>query len=294
MNDIIIKYFETTGRCNYNCPICVDRVRDFHMSQNDFYMLVDTNYHLFNPKGVWLDFSGEPLMDPHFFDRVKYLKSKNLKVRISTNGSLLSKKNRTQLIESEIDYVVISISTLNNEIYKKIRGIDALSSVLSNLMQLKKEIDDSNAKTELQAVMIDTCDGANKEEFIKYFHEKGIHVAFHNFTNRSKHIKMDLSSSDIHNFSLERGKCLGLKQNIGILSNCNVVTCCCDFSGENSLGNLRDYNYSLERLLRNGKLEELENNLEKHLYLGACKNCSDWIYYQKNSKEKYVTVFPVR
>lgn len=296
MSEIEIKYFETTGMCNYKCPICTERTRDFFMEVDVFYKLVDKNYYLFNENGVWLDFDGEPLVDPYFFDRVKYLKKKGVKVRLSTNGSLLNEKSRLALIDSGIDYVVVSVSTLNRDTYKSIRGVDNLDKVLNNLFALKEEIDSQNAPTEVQAVMIDTCDGFNRNEFIQYFHEKGIHVALHNFTNRAETIKMDLSteSKNMHDYSIERGLCIDLSTNVGILCNCEVVTCCCDFNGRNSLGNLKDYDYSVEALLANGKLDELKKQLENHVYLGACADCSDWIYHQKGSKERYVTVYPYK
>ena len=61
--------------------------------------------------------------------------------------------------------------------------------------------------------------------------------------------------------------------------------------GRNSLGNIKDYNYSIDKVVNNGKLEELENNLRNHNYFGACAECTDWIYHQQYLKEKYVTVY---
>lgn len=84
-----------------------------------------------------------------------------------------------------------------------------------------------------------------------------------------------------------------IRSNIIILSNCEVVTCCCDFFAQNSLGNLRDYDYSVKKLMENGKLDNIISNLQNHIYEGACKNCSDWMYYQENATEEYVTVYPV-
>ena len=232
--NIEIKYLETTGMCNYNCPICVERPRNYNMSMDDFYSIVETNFQLFNENGVWLDFSGEPLVDPYFFERVKFMKSKGLKVRISTNGALLDKINREKIIASGIDYIVVSISTLDRQMYRRIRGVDNFELVLSNLMELKKDVVQNQSDMELQAVMIDTCDGFDRKKFIRYFHEKGINVAFHNFTNRSKSVLMDLSNKAEHVFPIKRGLCKGLKSNIGILCNCEVVTCCCDFMARNS------------------------------------------------------------
>lgn len=292
-DEILIKYIETTSKCNYSCPICVSRTRNCHMDMKDFYSIIDNNIDVFYKKAIWLDFNGEPLMDPHFFERVKYMHSKGINTRISTNGALLNEENRIKMATSGISYVVVSIGTLNPEVYKQIRGIDNLSNVLNNLIELKKCIEKYNSKTELQAVMIDTGENLDREEFIRYFHNLGINVAFHNFTNRAKSIEMDLDPKK-RDFSLyKRGECKGLKNNLIILSNCEVVTCCCDLLGKNSLGNLKDYDYSVKRLMENGKLDEIILNLRNGIYKGACKNCSDWIYYQENASEEYVTVYPV-
>lgn len=294
MNDeILIKYIETTSKCNYSCPICVPRTRNCTMDMDEFHKIIDNNLDLFYKKAIWMDFDGEPLVDPYFFDRVKYMHSKGINTRLSTNGSLLNEENRIKMATSEISYVVVSIGTLNSEVYKQIRGIDNLSNVLYNLIELKKYIDKINSKTELQAVMIDTGENLNKQEFIDYFQHLGINVAFHNFTNRAKSISLDVNPKKRNFKQYNRGVCQGLRSNIIILSNCDVVTCCCDLLGKNSLGNLREYDYSVEKLVKNGKLDKIISDLENGKYYGACKDCSDWIYYQKDSKEEYVIVYPV-
>lgn len=292
-DEILIKYIETTSKCNYSCPICVPRTRNCTMNMDEFCKIIDNNLDLFYKKAIWMDFDGEPLVDSYFFDRVKYMHSKGINTRLSTNGALLNEENRVKMATSGISYVVVSIGTLNQKVYKQIRGIDNLSNVLNNLIELKKYIDKVNSKTELQAVMIDTGENLNRQDFIDYFHNLGINVAFHNFTNRSKSISLDINPKKRDFKQYKRGICQGLRKNIIILSNCEIVTCCCDLLGKNSLGNLRDYDYSVKKLVENGKLDKIISDLEKGKYYGTCKDCSDWIYYQKDSKEEYVTVYPV-
>lgn len=292
-DEIVIKYIETTSKCNYSCPICVSRTRNCHMDMNEFYKIIDNNVELFHKKPIWMDFNGEPLVDPYFFDRIKYMTSKGFKTRISTNGALLNKENIEKIVDSGLNYLVVSIGTLNPDTYKKIRGVDKLPEILNNLMELKKKIDETNSKLDLQAVMIDTGEDLDRSEFIRYFHNLRINVAFHNFTNRSKSIEMDINPKNRDFKKYDRGECKGLRRNIIILSNCEVVTCCCDFLAQNSLGNLRDYDYSVKKLMQNGKLDNLINDLRNHIYKGACENCTDWIYYQENADEEYVTVYPV-
>ncbi len=294
MNDdeLLIKYIETTSKCNYACPICVERTRNCTLPMDDFYKIIDKNIDLFYKKAIWMDFNGEPLVDPYFFDRIDYMHQNNINTRISTNGALLNEENRNKIATSNISYVVVSVGTLDKEEYKKIRGIDNLETVLNNLFELKKCIDKCHSNTQLQAVMIDTGN-IDIDKCIELFHQHGIDVGFHNFTNRSNSIKLDINPKNRENNDSQRGVCKGLKSNNIILSNCEVVNCCCDFFAKNSLGNLKEYDYSLEELMKNGKLDRIIENLENGIYEGACKDCSDWIYYQDGSEEEYVTVYPV-
>ena len=48
--EIVIKYIETTSKCNYTCPICVQRTRNCHMDIEEFYTIVDRNINLFHKK----------------------------------------------------------------------------------------------------------------------------------------------------------------------------------------------------------------------------------------------------
>ena len=41
--ELLIKYIETTSKCNYSCPICVPRTRNCHLDMDEFYSIVDNN-----------------------------------------------------------------------------------------------------------------------------------------------------------------------------------------------------------------------------------------------------------
>ena len=289
-DELRISYLETTGRCNLNCPICVERYRNFDMDMDDFYAIADANEKLFCGNKLWLDFNGEPLVDPFFFERVKYLREKGAIIRISTNGLLLTEENCMKLVQSGISYLVISVSTLDPVLYQTIRGVNALDIVLKNVQRLKDCVDKEKSPMQLQAVVIDTGTTDTKH-FISYFHERGFHAAVHQFTHRAQCSRKQYVVT--HNDIPKRGACQGRKQNIGILCNCEVVTCCSDFRGINSLGNLRNYNYSVSDLIQASNLDLVIEEQENQIFRGACATCGDWIYYQKDSTEKYVTVYPL-
>jgi len=260
------------------------------MPMGDFYAIADANIDLFRGNRIWMDFCGEPLVDPHFFERVRYLNKQGAVTQLSTNGFLLNEENCHALATSGLDYIVVSVSTLDPKMYHRLRGVNQLDTVLKNLQRLKACIDTLHSHTQIQAVAIDTGD-LDKETFIRYFHAQGIHAAVHQFTNRALCSRLQFSIK--HNYPSRRGVCTGLKQNIAILCNCEVVTCCCDFKGRNSLGNLRDYHHSIPKLIANSRLDAMIAEHQQQIFHGVCAHCSDWIYHQKDAKEEYVTLYPL-
>lgn len=288
---LVIRYIETTSRCNYDCPMCVNRNRSNDMSDSDFYSIVMKNKEILKGQRTWLDFCGEPLLDSHLFYRIQLLCSVGVIAQLSTNGALLEDEEvMMELVNSGIDYVVVSIPSLKPQIYKSLRGVDNLDQVLRNLFKMKEYIDKSHSSVQLQAVAVDMGNGFDIEEYIRFFHNKGIHVAIHQFTNRAHNSQMKTHTTP--DLSLERKECLGLKQNIAILSNCEVVTCCCDFLGENSLGNLRDYDYSVTELIKKSSLNKMIEDQKHNIYNAFCQKCEDWIYHQKTSTKEYVKLYP--
>jgi MoaA/NifB/PqqE/SkfB family radical SAM enzyme len=62
---------------------------------------------------------GEPLINPHFTDMIKYAKAKKCAERIdtTTNASLLNHKTNLEMIEAGLDRINISIEGVNSEQY---------------------------------------------------------------------------------------------------------------------------------------------------------------------------------
>ena len=288
--DIIIRYIETTGRCNMRCPVCTKRIRNYDMPEEEYNFIVKRNKDLLKKQAVWLDFNGEPLMDKFIFERIKLLKLAGAEARISTNGVLLSEENIEKLIEAGHSMISVSVMTLDAQMYKIYRGSNDLALVLHNLLVLKQKADVSRKPIIIQAVKLDLKDKSENNKFIAYFHSLGIDVALHKFTNRAQNVILDLSEELP---PLERHECVGLKQNIVILANCDVVTCCCDYCGNASIGNLKDYNYSVKQLVEQSGVFNYPTK-RKQLFLTVCEKCKDWLYYQKDTTEEYVELYPVK
>jgi radical SAM protein with 4Fe4S-binding SPASM domain len=65
---------------------------------------------------------GEPLMYSGLFELIKYAKSKGLKTKLVTNGSLLTQRNIDALIEACPTMIKVSVESLDGAVFGELRG----------------------------------------------------------------------------------------------------------------------------------------------------------------------------
>ena len=79
---------------------------------------------------------GEPLLDPHLFDRIQYARSKGFRsIGISTNADPLNGERRRRLLESGIDTVIFSIDGTDGQTHEAIRVNTHFDRVVSNCLE---------------------------------------------------------------------------------------------------------------------------------------------------------------
>jgi MoaA/NifB/PqqE/SkfB family radical SAM enzyme len=118
---------EVNDQCNFHCVYCPydsDQSHQFAvMDQGKAKQIIDQlsedkaldRYLLFN-------ILGEPLMYSGLFDLIKHAKSKGLKTKLVTNGSLLTQRNIDALIDSCPTMLKISVESLDGAVFKELRG----------------------------------------------------------------------------------------------------------------------------------------------------------------------------
>jgi MoaA/NifB/PqqE/SkfB family radical SAM enzyme len=129
-------YVEVTSRCNSLCDTCIrthalrEPLRD--MTLAEFKDLVAQFPVL---ERVVLHGIGEPLLNPDLVEMIVFLKSKHPSAHalFNSNAVLLDAAWQRGLIESGLDEFRASIDGASAETYARIRGIDALDTVISNL-----------------------------------------------------------------------------------------------------------------------------------------------------------------
>jgi MoaA/NifB/PqqE/SkfB family radical SAM enzyme len=105
-----------TNICNKDCGMCIRfqvPIEQRHLDFEDFKKIVAQ----FNGQveAVTLVGMGEPLVYPHLFDAIRYLKERGIKARITTNAILL-KKRADKLIEAGLDHIHLSAEDVRDTV----------------------------------------------------------------------------------------------------------------------------------------------------------------------------------
>lgn len=127
---------EPTTRCSLRCPFCVGRtLEQGDLSYQDFKKVFSRFSRLHS---VSLQGEGEPLMHPDFIKMVSYLKQRGIEVYTISNGLLLDIDMIRNLCSSGLDEIGISIESLDEKLYKRLKPGGSLKKVISNIKELIK------------------------------------------------------------------------------------------------------------------------------------------------------------
>ncbi|PLY08703.1 MAG: hypothetical protein C0626_12710 [Arcobacter sp.] len=117
-----------TTFCNLTCTWCYrfdskyKKILDKHMKIETLQKIIDNtkgNFRLTHLAGL-----GEPLMYPHLEEAIKIVKRKSKHVKITTNGSLITKDDVNRLSKAGLTHIEFSIDGFTFEDQLKFRGAD--------------------------------------------------------------------------------------------------------------------------------------------------------------------------
>ncbi|BFI75609.1 radical SAM protein [Sulfurisphaera ohwakuensis] len=114
-----------TYKCNLKCLHCYINASpqgDDGLTKDEALNLVDQMAEIKIP--LLIMSGGEPLMRRDFFEIAKYASKRGLKLALSTNGTLISKKVAEELKEIGFLYIGISLDSPYPEFHDKFRGVE--------------------------------------------------------------------------------------------------------------------------------------------------------------------------
>ncbi len=249
-------YIEITNICNLECSFCpkTSRNKKF-MSVENFKTILDEVSPYTDH--IYLHVKGEPLMHPKIDDILDICSSYDLKINLTTNGTLLFKNKELLADKSSLRQINVSLHSFSDEadlseVYEAIRYINENSKVFISLR-------------------LWNMDKAS------IFHR--VFLSNRVFLSTDKEFEWPSLNREIISTS---GRCHALTQQIGILVDGTIVPCCLDNEGDVKLGNI--FSQSFKDILESEKFLSIRKGfMENKLKEELCKRCG---YAQRFNKQK--------
>ncbi|HLL76718.1 MAG TPA: radical SAM protein [Pyrinomonadaceae bacterium] len=141
LNYPVEAYLEPTSFCNLRCPACPTGLRlgerpSVSIDENLFKAAIDEiGDYVFL---LWMYNWGEPLLHKQTPELIRYAKTKDLKVVLSSNLSIkLSDDYIERLVRSGLDTLIVGLDGVTEETYKKYRVNGQLDLVRDNMRRLQ-------------------------------------------------------------------------------------------------------------------------------------------------------------
>lgn len=167
---------EVTEECNLRCTFC----RCWRKRRKEELDLEDIRGLIRQAKelgvGWYCVTGGEPLLRSDIGDIVSYASAEHMITSLITNGVLLTEKIAD--IAPNLDFLTVSVDTLNGAKYKNLRGCDCLDTVLAsmdNCGEVKANF--PRLKVNINAVlMAETLDEVN--DLVRFAVDRGVGITF--------------------------------------------------------------------------------------------------------------------
>lgn len=282
--------FEITNRCNLKCTHCcidADELTSDKVELSMYEVKKSLDKIIsWNPESITIT-GGEPLIRSDLFELLKYLRF-NYKGQIclSTNGTLINKKNAQILIDT-IDQIDISIDGLNEETCSIVRGKGVFNKVIDSV-RLLQDLDFKNIHI---SMVFGNKNSHLKYEFINFNKNLGTFPVIRDFKpvgrgRDNKHIFYDKEESEsILDREFVSGQfrktfnicsCTAGKNEFFIRYNGDIHPCQAFFNKEYLIDNITKIESLYDLKSNDSKYECAYNNLKLATTLDnvKCKDCN--------------------
>ena len=274
-------YVEITNSCNLKCSFCPEgkRVKEF-ISVDKFKNIINQIKSYTNL--IALHVKGEPLLHPKLEELLKICEDNNVLVNITTNATLLE-KNKDILFKSK------AVRQLNLSLHSitKNENTDTYNfeTYINNVLEISKEILEKtniiisyrlwnleNIKENSENLHILDCleSAFSVENLVEKAKENSfVKLSENAFLNQDLEFVWPSMENEIIS---EEGTCWGLRNQVAILVNGDVVPCCLDGDGIIKIGNI--FEESFENIINSEYSKEFIKAFEENKVIHQlCKRC---------------------
>ena len=131
-------YIEITNVCNLECDFCPKTIRKPEFMTMDLFKKSLVEAESLTDE-ITLHIMGEPLIHPKFKEMIEFAKRKNVKINLTTNGTLI-KKNYDILLNKTIRRINFSVHGLKSNFTEE-KQEEHLKNIIefTKLAQIKRE-----------------------------------------------------------------------------------------------------------------------------------------------------------
>jgi len=275
-------FIEITNICNLKCDFCPDTKRQLrYMSKEEFTQVIEKLKPYANH--IYFHLMGEPLLNPDIGSFLETCHQNELKVNITTNGTLLNRVKEALLNAPALRKVSISLHS-----FEANEGTALLEQYLAEIVEFAKEAGEKGVFCELRLWNINSegIQASNK-----------LNLAIFNMLEHS--LQLDFSLKTVmekrNNFKLrenlflqlsekfewpnidrdivdEEVFCYGLRDQFGVLVDGTVVPCCLDNEGDIPLGNI--FKQPIEEILNTDRARKIYDGFTGRVAVEElCKRC---------------------
>lgn len=283
---------EPTNYCNLKCPECPSGLgaltRPLGMLLvEEFKIMVDqikdTGFY------VQLYFQGEPYINKHLPEMIKYAQSKNIYISISTNGHYVNARNVDNILDSAPDKLIFSMDGLDEESYQNYRVGGSFKKADTGLRMLIKRRNERKRKrpyVEFQFIVMKQNEH-QLDEVKKYCKDAGVDKlvfktmqvssyenALHFLPSNKKYSRYVLSNGTVKIKNKLKDHCFALWRTSVITWDGKVVPCCFDKDANFELGKLNGKTMK-EVWLSEPYMNFRQGVLNNRKGLSMCTNCTE-------------------
>ena len=270
---------ETTNACNAKCIICPHRRLERPIGRIDqaLFDRIIAECGLHGCREIHLHNFGEPLLDPRLPERVAQAKAAGIrKVKIFSNGSLLTEQRTRQLIDAGLDELKISFDGATREEFERIRPPLKFDEVVANIRMAVEIRDELDSPMRIKVACCATTDRAETMRQLSKVVDGFSFGKIHNWNGLDDDACEETETLELFPTDEKiRRPCSRLWRTLTVLADGRISLCCLDYEGQHILGLLDGDTtiidvWNSERYRRVRRIHRCGNQDK----LILCRNCS--------------------
>lgn len=282
---------EPTNLCNLRCPECPSGTGELtrppgSMELENYKRIIDeVAKHTFY---VQLFFQGEPFINKHLIDMIRYAHQKKMYVSISTNAHFIQNGMAEKLIESKLDRLIVSIDGVTQKTYAYYRVGGKLSKVtdaIAHLHDVRRQNGDSQTDVILQFLVTKQNEHEVRQlQTMAKKYDADVALKTIQVYSLESAARFLPTSERYHRYRIENGKlvtknkmknrCVRLWERSVITWDGTVVPCCFDKDGKYPLGNVNEHDF--KKIWRSKTYHAFRRKiLSNRKGVDMCTNCTE-------------------